>query len=278
LETLQTRKPVTREIFESKLGIYCEVTISPFFNKDGELAGSVHIIRDITERKKAEQMKDEFISLVSHELRTPMTVITGSLRTATTEGISREDKELLLQNAVAGADSLSAILENLLELSRYQAGRLQIHREPVNITKIVGNVIEKLRAQNGSHHFLVGSPDNLPLVDADPMRVERILYNLLENAVKYSPEGGEIKVSMREEDKMVVTGVADKGMGISAEDQGRLFELFERLGMGTMSQGLGLGLVVCKRLVEAQGGKIWVESEPGKGSLFSFSLPIHRKS
>ena len=122
------------------------------------------------------------------------------------------------------------------------------------------------------------APDNLPLVDADPMRVERIIYNLLENAVKYSPEGSEIKVLMRKEKKMVVTGVADKGAGISREDQGRLFELFERLGRGTRSQGLGLGLVVCKRLVEAQGGKIWVESEPGKGSTFSFSLPVHQKS
>ena len=98
-------------------------------------------------------MKDEFISLVSHELRTPMTVITGSLRTATSEGISREDKELLLQNAIIGADSLSAILENLLELSRYQAGRLQIHREPVSIPKIAGNVIERLKAQNEGRHI-----------------------------------------------------------------------------------------------------------------------------
>jgi signal transduction histidine kinase len=234
--------------------------------------------QDITERKRVEQMKDEFISLVSHELRTPMTVITGSLRTATTEGISPEDKDILMQNAIDGAGSLSAILENLLELSRYQAGQLQLHKEPVNIPKIAHDVIESLKAQAEGHAFLTDFHDKLLLVDADPMRVERILYNLLENAVKYSPEGSEIKVFTRKEKQMVVTGVADKGTGISPENQGKIFELFERLGRGTRSQGLGLGLVVCKRLVEAQGGKIWVESAPGNGSTFYFTLPIYRKS
>lgn len=273
-ETLATQKTVTREIFEPRLGTYCEVTTSPIFDKNGELTGSVHIIRDITERKKAERMKDEFISLVSHELRTPMTVITGSLKTAAAKGISRDDKEILLQNAIDGASSLSVILENLLELSRYQAGRLQIHREPVNLPEIAREVIEKLKNQGGDHVFITDFPQKLPLADADPIRVERIIYNLLENAVKYSPEGSEIKIFTRRENEMLVIGVADKGSGISRQDQGRLFELFERLGTGARSQGLGLGLVVCKRLVEAQGGKIWVESAPGKGAAFYFTLPV----
>jgi PAS domain S-box-containing protein len=232
--------------------------------------------QDITDRKKTEQMKDEFISLVSHELRTPMTVITGSLRTAMSEGISSGDKEILLQNAIDGADSLAAILENLLELSRYQAGRLQIHREIVEIPAVTQNVIEKLKDPVGGHRFLLDFPDDLPLVDADPMRLERILYNLIENAVKYSPEGSEIKVFSRKEKGLVITGVADKGIGISPEETSRIFELFERLGR-SKSQGLGLGLVVCRRLVEAQGGKIWVESELDKGSTFYFSLPLEKK-
>jgi PAS domain S-box-containing protein len=274
-ETMETQKTVIREIFEPGLGIYCEVTTSPVYNMKGELSGSVHIIRDITERKKAEQLKDEFISLVSHELRTPMTIITGSLQTATSAGISREDKELLIQNAIIGAAGLSAILENLLELSRYQAGRLQLHKESVSIPVVALAVIEKLKVQNEGRSFLTDFPANLPLVDADPIRVERILYNLLENAAKYSQEGSEIRVFTHRRNHQIVTGVADKGVGISPENQGRLFELFERLGRGTRSKGLGLGLVVCKRLVEAQGGKIWVESVPGKGSTFYFTLPVH---
>ena len=232
--------------------------------------------QDITERKKTEQMKDEFIGLVSHELRTPMTVITGSLRTATSKGISAKDKNTLLQNAIEGAGALSAILENLLELSRYQTGRLQIHRETVPIPVIAQSVIERLKTRSEGYRFIVDYPENLPPVEADPVRVERTLYNLMENAINYSPEDSDIKVFAQEKGGQVITGVADKGVGISQEDQGRVFEPFERLGK-TARQGLGLGLVVCKRLVEAQGGKIWLESEPGKGSTFFFSLPAYRK-
>jgi signal transduction histidine kinase len=234
--------------------------------------------QDITERKKAEQLKDEFIGLVSHELRTPMTVITGSLRTAVSKGISAEDKETLVQNAIEGADLLSAILENLLELTRYQAGRIQIHREEVSISDVAQSVIQRLKTRSEGHRFLADFPEGLPPVEADPVRVERILYNLLENAIKYSPPKSVIKVFARENNGQVTVGVADKGVGILPEDQGRLFELFERLGNSSQSQGLGLGLVVCKRLVEAQGGQIRVESEPGKGSTFYFTLPTKGKT
>jgi PAS domain S-box-containing protein len=232
--------------------------------------------QDITERKKVEQMKDEFIGLVSHELRTPMTVITGSLKTALSKGISAKDKQTLLENAIEGAGALSAILENLLELSRYQTGRLQIHRETVDLSTITNNVIEKLKPRSEGHSFRTEFPKDLPSVEADTMRVERILYNLLENAVKYSPEGSEIKVFAQKNNDKIIVGVDDKGIGISAEDQSRIFEPFERLRKAAR-QGLGLGLVVCKRLVEAQGGHVWVESEPDKGSTFYFSLPVHNK-
>jgi PAS domain S-box-containing protein len=247
------------------------------FDEQGMVKGGFGTVQDITDRKKAERMKDEFIGLVSHELRTPMTIITGSLKTAIASGISEEDKELLVQNAIEGAASLSAILENLLELSRYQTGRLQLRHESVSMPKIVHDIIMQLKNQGGENAFREDFPDDLPVVDADPLRVERILYNLMENAVKYSPEGSEIKVFARQDNTMVVTGVVDKGSGISAENYERLFEMFERFDTGTRSKGLGLGLVVCKRLVEAQGGKIWVESAPGKGSTFYFTLPVRKK-
>jgi PAS domain S-box-containing protein len=247
------------------------------YGPDGEtVIATIAQGQDITERKKSEQLKDEFIGLVSHELRTPMTVINGSLRTAMSPGISDDDKQLLLENAIEGAGSLSAILENLLELSRFQAGRLQIHRESVNIPEAAATVIGKLKTKSETHRFTVDFPRNLPPVEADPVRLERILYNLVENATKYSPENSVIKVFSRREDDFVVTGVADKGTGISPEDQNKIFELFERIEVKTKIEGLGLGLVVCKRLVEAQGGKIWVESRYGKGSTFYFTLPIKK--
>ncbi|RJQ40702.1 MAG: HAMP domain-containing protein [Dehalococcoidia bacterium] len=229
---------------------------------------------EITGRKKAEQMKDEFLSLVSHELRTPLTVISGSLRTAQSPGISPEDRELLIQNAIEGTGMLSAILENMLELSRYQAGRLNLRREPLRVPDIAARVVADLRSLGEDRQFVLEFPADLPLVGADPVRVERILFNLVQNAAKYSPDGSEIKVSTRRDGDSVVTAVTDRGRGISPQQQGRLFELFERLGRDASSQGLGLGLVVCKRLVEAQGGCIWTESEPGKGSTFYFTLPV----
>jgi K+-sensing histidine kinase KdpD len=205
-----------------------------------------------------------------------MTVISGSLRTAMAEGISPEDKDILLENALEGADSLSAILENLLELSRYQAGRLQIHRETISIPDITENVISRLKTWSENRKFSVDFPDDLPDIEADPLRLERILYNLVENATKYSADNSEIKISAQKKDDQVITMVADRGLGILPENLHKIFEPFERLGKrDDMKRGLGLGLVVCKRLVEAQGGKIWVESVPGKGSIFYFTLPVH---
>ena len=233
--------------------------------------------QDITERKKMEQLKDEFIGLVSHELRTPLTVISGSLRTAMSEGVSQEDGRELLQNAAEGADSLAVILENMLELSRYQAGHLQLRIEMVSIAHAVKNVTEQLKRQGISHQFLMDIPRELPPVEADPVRVERILFNLMENATKYSPEDSKITVSSRMQEGFVVTRIIDRGLGISPDDQAKIFELFQQLEIPQLrAKGVGLGLVVCKRLVEAQGGWIKVDSELGKGSTFSFALPKHR--
>jgi PAS domain S-box-containing protein len=231
---------------------------------------------DITERKQVEQLKDEFIGMISHELRTPLTIITGSLRSVMSAGISHEDAQELLQNAIEGADSLAAILENMLEMSRHQAGRLQLRMEVVNISDVAQGVIEKLKGQGAGQQFTVDFPGDLSMVEADPMRVERILYNLIENATKYSPVESEIKISGRKEGDLVVTEVIDQGQGISPDDQHGLFELFARIETALHTKGIGLGLVVCKRLVEAQGGWIRVDSELGKGSTFSFALPIRR--
>ena len=251
-----------------------EVSVNLTRDEDGQF---FVFLRDITERKKVDQVKDEFIGLVSHELRTPLTVISGSLRTAMSEGLSQEDVRELLQNAAEGTDSLEAILENMLELSRYQAGRLQLRVEMVSIADTVRTAIEKLKRQGITHEFEIDIAPELPPVEADPMRVERILLNLMENAAKYSPEGGKITVSSRMQDGFIVTDIADQGLGISPDDRPKIFGLFQRLEPSRrLAKGVGLGLLVCKRLVEAQGGWIKVESEPGKGSVFSFALPKHR--
>lgn len=232
---------------------------------------------DITERKQTEQLKDEFIGMVSHELRTPLTIVIGSLRTALSPGIPEEDVRMLIQNASDGADSLALILDNLLELSRYQAKRLVLAVEQVKLAPIVEDLLARAAQQAAGHTLVADIPDNIPMIQADPVRVERILHNLVDNAIKYSPDGGEVKVSARRDGDHVIVNVQDHGVGIDAEDQPRLFEPFQRLEPTRRSmQGIGLGLVVCQRLAEAHGGKIWVESERGKGSTFSFTLPVHK--
>jgi len=140
--------------------------------------------------------------------------------------------------------------------------------------------IEKLNRQSyPPHHVVLDLPGRLPRVRGDELRLERILYNLLENGVKYSPEGSEIRVSARREDDHLVVSVSDQGQGISPRDQAKLFKPFHQIGQvvpGPLG-GAGLGLLVCRRLVEAHGGRIWVESEPGNGSTFSFTLSITKR-
>jgi PAS domain S-box-containing protein len=232
-------------------------------------------LRDITERRKVDQLKDEFISFVSHELRTPLTVVMGAINTALSEGdsLSRDELRQLLLDAAVETESLSHILGNLLELSRAQADSLFLDIKPVRLRKVVEKVVERLRGLSSRHEMVVDMPRRLPLLRADQLRLERILHNLLENAIKYS-RGGEITVSAKREGAYLIISVRDHGQGISAEDQARLFQPFHRVSIDDGTRGTGLGLLVCKRLVEAHGGRIWVESQPGKGSTFSFAMPV----
>ncbi len=230
--------------------------------------------RDITSRKKADELKDEFIGMVSHELRTPLTITMGALYTAQDKGISEKDAQELLQDAIIGTETLAGIVENLLELSRSQANRLELNKQKTDVKEIARNVIKKLQSKSGIHHLVVEIPDTIPSVVVDPIRVERIIFNLVENAIKYSPNGGDVKISANQNGDNIIVRVTDYGLGISPDDQKKLFQSFEQLDVNNRRamQGVGLGLKVCRTLVEAHGGRIWVESEPGRGSSFYFTL------
>jgi PAS domain S-box-containing protein len=249
-------------------------------DKEGKLSQTVLYIRDIAERKKLDELKDELIGLVSHEIRTPLTVIMGGLNTLLSEEtrLSPEEKRQLLQDAALETNSLSYLLGDLIELSRAQANRLSLNLEPVAIRSVIKGVVGKLEQQTSAHRFVIDLPPRLPMVQADPIRIERILHNLLENAVKYSPRGGEIRVLAKRDGNHLVIGVRDQGVGISQADQTKLFIPFERLENRGLEEvkGAGLGLMVCRRLVEAHGGRIWVESQPSRGSTFFFTLPFSK--
>jgi len=252
------------------------------YDSDGHFNRSVVYVRDIAERKKLDQLKDELIGLASHELRSPLTVIMGAISTALTEETRLSPKETrqLLQDAALEAELLSHLLGNLLELSRAQADRLVLYTQPVSLKKVVENAVEKVGRQFAAHRFLIDLPKRLPPVNADELRSERILHNLLENAAKYSPKGSEIRVFARREGEHLVIGITDQGPGILRRDQANIFAPFHRLGVHRVdgARGAGLGLVVCRRLVEAHGGQIWVDSKPGHGSTFCFTLPLLREA
>jgi PAS domain S-box-containing protein len=260
---------------------WVSLSVRPIVDEEGRVVASRSVLRDITEHRKLDQLKDDFISLVSHELRSPLTVIMGALNTVLTEGAHLSEKETrqLLDDAALEAEALSHLLGNLLELSRVQAERLVLYAEATDVKKVIRDTVDQIKRQPSAHKFVVSLPPELPPVYADPLRLERILYNLLENAVKYSPRGGEIKVTARLGEEELVIGVSDQGVGISPADQARLFSPFQRLEESRPSgvRGVGLGLLVCQRLVAAHGGRIWVESEVGRGSTFFFTLPLNRE-
>jgi PAS domain S-box-containing protein len=242
---------------------------------------SLVYLRDVSERRRVAELKDEFIGLVSHELRSPLTVIIGAVNTALSESdrLSRQEMRQLLKDAADEAESLSHLLGNLLELSRAQANRLLLHLEQVHLHQIAHDAMDKVKQQSGTHRIIIDLPKRLPLVEADQLRLERILFNLLENAVKYSPGGGDIRLFARRQGHELIVGVRDNGVGISPEDRVKLFQPFQRLGdpRDNRTKGAGLGLLVCRRLVEAHGGRIWVESEVNRGTTFYFTLPVRQR-
>ena len=245
------------------------------FGEEGKLEGGFGVVQDITEYKRLDMAKDEFISLVSHELRTPLTVMLGSLKTAVSPGMSPEDIRFLVDNAIEGSESMAAIIDNLLELSRAQAKRLELVTRRLDVPEVLKAVLDKVKQGYPNFRYTVHIALGIPPVTADQLRLERVLYNLIENAAKYSPEGSEILIDVKNEDKFLTISVKDQGRGMAPERLPELFEPFKRLVThAEHTRGLGLGLVVCKRLVEAHGGRIWAKSERGKGSTFYFTLPL----
>ena len=251
---------------------------APFRDSMGSVFGAVAVFQDISKAKEAEQLKDEFVSLVSHELRTPLTSIKGAARTLLRHYSSLDDatRRELLRDVDEESDRLHRLVENLLDFSRAEAGVLRLATEPVHMGKLAARVVKEMRSRAPTHGFDLNFPSELPPVEADPLRVEQVLRNLLDNAVKYSMPGGLIELRGRISGDKLEVSVRDQGIGIRPEDLNRVFGRFQRADDSAQARGpgVGLGLAICRRLVEAHGGRIWVESEPGVGSTFFFTLPI----
>ena len=232
-------------------------------------------------RRKVEdlsRLKDEFLSIASHELRTPVTSIKGYTQLAKT--LIRENdlttSEEYLDIALDQIDRMSRLILELLDVSRIETGRLEIRRESIQWATFVRDVVHRHHTAVSDRRFHVNVPDDGKLVQGDRDRLEQVLGNLLENAVKYSPDGSEILVNVEDRDETIVTSVCDRGIGIPADEIGQVFERFHRGRQvsSTNYGGLGLGLYITKQIVERHGGNIWVESREGSGTSFFFSLPV----
>ena len=237
--------------------------------------GRIFVLRDVTRESEAERMRTALIATVSHELRSPLTAIKGYTDSLIDSGPwdATTEREFLTIIA-ASADKLAALVDNLLDAAKMEAGVLRLEREPVRVERIAQQVAAHRQMYASRHPVTVDAAPDLPLADADPMRVEQVLANLVDNAIKYSPNGGPITIRIVGGDTLTVS-VSDRGVGIAPEHIERLFERFYRVegDLARTTKGVGLGLYICKSLIEAHGGHMWVDSTPGVGSTFSFTLP-----
>lgn len=244
----------------------------------GAITGAVAVFHDITEMKQIDQMKDEFVSIAAHELRTPLTAIKGYAelldRRLRAQG-GREGDRKSLGVIRKQTERLSGLVNEMLDVSRIEAGRLQLHREPFDLSALVGEVVNNMRVSSEAHILSIAAEPAIE-VSGDAARIEQVLINLISNAITYSPESGEIDVRAWTEGDTARVSVSDRGAGIAREEIPHLFDRFYRAPNAgvTRSGGMGLGLYISREIVARHGGTIEVESTEGVGSTFTFILPL----
>jgi PAS domain S-box-containing protein len=249
---------------------------APILDAQGKPAGAVEVFQDISRLKEIDRLKDDFINTVSHELRTPTTTIRGGALTLLRRGdtLDQATKRQLLRDMSEEAERLHILVEDMLSLSRSQAG-MQLTTEPIIPHRFVNHMILERGPRVGDHPITVHVPADLPMIEADPFCLEQIFRNLLENAVKFSASGQRIEIEAEAGDGEVIFSVLDRGNGIPARDVDRVFEPFYRSDevINAGAQGAGLGLAVCERFAQMQGGRIWAEARTGGGTSFRFTVP-----
>ncbi len=247
-------------------------------------AGAIVVHQDVTALKEAERLKDEFIGIAAHELRSPLAVIKGFaqmliLQTARGKGPPLAEWQMeAIQDIDQATTRLVELTEDLLDVTRLQAGRLALHPEPADLVALTRRVVTRLQVTTERHTLSIDADQEYLVVDVDPRRIEQVLGNLVNNAIKYSPEGGCIDITLRadRQAQSAVLCVADQGIGIPAHQQARIFSRFVRADNARERAigGTGLGLYLCRELVERHHGRIWFASTEGQGSTFFVSLPL----
>lgn len=293
----KTGKREEEELEDKERGLWLHITVDPIYDDSGEIISAVHIVRDITEVKKAEKIrienislslaskaKSEFLATMSHELRTPLNSIIGFSELLIQQNVGKltEKQAHYLSNVLTSGNHLLALINDILDLAKVEAGKIEMVIEKFPVPLTIKETLILIQERAAKNNIKIKEEfDSVFDIEADKMRFKQILFNLLDNAVKFSKkEGGTVTIRAKKEGDMARISIIDTGIGIRGEDVNRLFKEFEQLDSGTSRRygGTGLGLAISKNLVELHGGKIIVKSKYGEGSTFTFLLPLAPKN
>ncbi len=241
-----------------------------------EPGGVVVVVQNITEMKRIDRMKSEFVSMVSHELRTPLTSIVGFAELMMVRNFEKERRNRYLDIIIKDSSRLMRLIDNLLDLSKLESGQIYFNPEPVKIDREAFELLESFIGQTNKHNIRVMVEGDIPIISIDKDMYINVINNLVSNAIKYAPKGGNITVRFYRNTNNIEISVQDEGIGIPEEKIPMVFDKFYRVdsSLNRETGGTGLGLATVKYIIEGFGGKIWVESEVGKGTTFTFTLPL----
>ncbi|MFW6098043.1 MAG: ATP-binding protein [Chloroflexota bacterium] len=274
----ETGEEQTETVEIGRRDLFVQIIVTPL--REGRV-GSLIILQNLTPLRRLQVVRRDFISNISHELRTPLASLKALVETLR-DGAADDPSASahFLDSAEREVDSLTQMVQELLELSRIESGKVPLRLSPVHVADVIHPTVERLgpQAERGELELTIDLPEELPLVLADAARVQQVITNLVHNAIKFTPPNGSISLTARhdEEADVVVISVRDTGVGIPEVDLSRIFERFYKADRARSGGGTGLGLAIARHLVQAHGGRIWVESREGEGSVFSFSLPVAR--
>jgi signal transduction histidine kinase len=280
LKGKKTEDMIELEMFDCFFGEMRTLQISSSLarTRDGTSTGVVITFFDITSKREMDRAKSEFIMTAAHELRTPLTTIMGYTELLLSENqFDQEQNRTFLSYIMEKAEILQRIVDDLLQLGHIEFGRtVVLKRTRCHLDEVINRYVDHYRREHRIHQFKTDLPEKPIFVYMDSDRIGQVLDNLLSNSVKYSPAGGLISSSAEIRDDLCIVKIQDEGIGMSQAQKARAFEKFYRGNISdTAVGGLGLGLTITKNIVEAHGGRIWIESEPGRGTSISFSLPLH---